>query len=210
MKITVFGASSASGRLLVDKALAGGHEVTAFVRNASSITQSDPRLRVVTGDALDAAAVDAAIDGADAVLSTIGPKGKPKSITTPATRNMVDAMAKHGVRRIVLISVAGIFQPQDRPALPNKVISSLIKLFQRELFDDRTKQLELLRSSDVEWVAARVPRLTDGPATGKVYVGYWQPDTGLSLTRADLADTMLAQLTSDEWLGQAPVVANQK
>jgi len=209
MNITVFGASSATGQLLVERALASGHDVTAFVRNAASITAVDPHLTVVTGDALDLRSVSDAVAGADAVLSTIGPKGKPRAITAAATQNIVDAMKEHGTRRLVLISVAGIFEPEDRPSGSNKVISGLIKMLQREVFEDREKQLDVLEASGLEWVATRVPRLTDKPATGQVYVGYWQNDTGLSLTRHDLADVMLAQLTSDEWLRTAPVVANQ-
>lgn len=37
MKLTIFGASSASGKLLVEKALQAGHVVTAFVRDAAKL-----------------------------------------------------------------------------------------------------------------------------------------------------------------------------
>jgi len=208
MKVVVFGASGGTGQQIVRRALDDGHQVTAFVRNASKLGLTHENLSVATGDTLDAATVDLAVQGVDAVLSAIGPKGKPGTIVAESTQNIVNAMNKHGVKRLVVVSVGGILQPKDQPGGFNKFLSGLIKLLQREIFEDREKQLHILKNSDLEWVAARVPRLLDGPATGHIHAGYWGSGNGMSLTRADLADFMLAQLKENTWLGQAPVVTN--
>ena len=206
MKVTIFGASSASGRLLVEKALAKGYEVNAFVRNESNLKISNPNLKIICGDALDPAQVENAVKGSDAVLSTLGPKGKPTVMAARSTKNIVDTMEKYGVRRLILVSVAGIAVPEDKRG--RNLVSGLIKFLLKDVFTDREQQLAVLESSQVEWVAVRVPRLTDDPATGSVKAVFGNPSPAWKLTRADLADFMLQQLSEDRWLRKAPILSN--
>lgn len=206
MKVVIFGASSASGRLLVEKALALGHDVTAFVRDEKKLGITHPKLNIICGDALNAAQVEDAVKGQDAVLSTLGPKGKPMVMAAESTRNIVNAMEKHGVMRLVLVSVAGVAVPQDQRGF--NLFSALIKLLLKQVFIDRENQLAILRASEVEWVALRVQRLTDEPATGSIKAFFGNPSPSQKITRADVADFMLQQLTEDKWLRQAPIISN--
>ncbi|MGB6830303.1 MAG: NAD(P)H-binding protein, partial [Terracidiphilus sp.] len=107
MKVLVIGAAGRSGEALVDEALAAGHKVTAFVRGAAQYKKAN--VRVVAGDALDADAVDAAVAGQDAVIDALGGKTPWKETTreTSAAHNIVDAMRRNGVRRLLKISVVG-------------------------------------------------------------------------------------------------------
>ena len=73
MKLTIFGATSSTGQHLVEQALQAGHEVTAFVRDASKLPFTLKHLYVIVGDALNPAQVESAVNGSDAVLSTLGP-----------------------------------------------------------------------------------------------------------------------------------------
>ena len=206
MKLTIFGATSSSGRLVVEKALAAGHEVTAFVRDPSKLEVTNERLKVVAGDALNAAQVEKAISGSDAVLSTLGPKGKPAVMAARSTRNIVDGMEKHGVKRLVLVSVAGISVPQDKRGV--NLVSALIRFLLKDVFIDRENQLKVLEESSLDWIAVRVPRLTDDPATGSVKAFFGNASPAMKVTRADLADFMLKQLASDQWCRQAPILSN--
>jgi NAD(P)-dependent dehydrogenase (short-subunit alcohol dehydrogenase family) len=206
MKLTIFGATSASGKLLVEKALAKGYQVTAFVRDEARLGITHSNLMLIRGDALKAADVESAIQGSDAVLSMLGPKGKPAVMAAQSTKHIVDAMEKHHVRRLVVVSVAGIAVPQDNRG--RNLIGGLIKLLLKDVFTDRENQLAVLEASGLEWVAVRVPRLTNDPATGSVKAFFGSPSPSLKLTRSDLADFMLEQVTNDQWLGQAPILAN--
>ena len=206
MKLTIFGATSSSGRLVLEKALAAGHEVTAFVRDPSKLDVTNERLKVVAGDALNAAQVEKAISGSDAVLSTLGPKGKPAVMAARSTRNIVDEMEKHGVKRLVVVSVAGISVPQDKRGV--NLVSALIRLLLKDVFIDRENQLKVLEESSLDWIAVRVPRLTDDPATGSVKAFFGNASPAMKVTRADLADFMLKQLASDQWCRQAPILSN--
>lgn len=206
MKPTIFGATSPTGGLLVEKALAQGHEVTAFVRDETKLGIEHERLRVVRGDALNSGQVETAIRGSDAVLSTLGPKGRPAVMAAEATRNIVSAMQKQGVRRLVVVSVAGIAVPQDRRGF--NLVSVLIKLLLKDVFLDRQDQIAVLESSNLDWVAVRVSRLIDAPATGSVKAFFGNASPSMKVTRGDLADFMLQQLTDARWVRQAPILSN--
>ncbi len=206
MKLTIFGASSATGKLLVERALAEGHTVTAFVRDPSRLEIAHESLRVISGDALNPAQVTEAVQGSDAVLSTLGPRGKPAVMAADCTRNIVSAMEAHGVKRLVVISVAGIAVEQDQRG--SNFIDGLIKFFLKDAYTDRENQLKVLQASHADWVAVRVPRLRDGAPTGSVKAFFGTPSPSMKITRADLADFMLKQVTETRWLRQAPIVSN--
>src|ERR1700688_848354 len=76
MKLTILGATGATGTWLTSQALAAGHEVTAVVRDPARLAvPAHPRLRTVTADIMDPASIAAVIAGADAVISAVGPRG---------------------------------------------------------------------------------------------------------------------------------------
>jgi len=207
MKIIVFGATSDTGVHVVQQALEDGHAVTAFVRTPSKLTVEHSQLDVVKGDALNADDVVAAVEGHDAVISLIGPaKGSPQNVSSRSTDHIIDAMQRHGVRRLVVASVAGIPVPRDNPGLATKLITGLLRLILPGMFVDRERQLDLLRESDLDWVALRLPRLTDEAPTGEYHLGYMGFSPTMAISRADLATAMLDQLQDDTYLQQAPKI----
>jgi putative NADH-flavin reductase len=116
MKVVVFGASGGTGRHIVDQALEAGYEVTAFVRSPEKLGIEYGNLTVFQGDVMDAESVERAIADQDAVLSALGPTRPPVSdMMVNAATNIVAAMDKHGVRRIVSTTGGGVRDPQDQP-----------------------------------------------------------------------------------------------
>lgn len=206
MKILVVGAAGKTGRAVVEQALAAGHEVTAFVHNANGYDVAG--VRVFAGDAADSAAMDAAVQGQDAVLDTIGGKTPYKNTTleSSAAGAIVAAMQRHGVRRLVVTSMLGA---GDSEANAPVALRLLRATFLRGADKDKTAMEAAVEASGLDWVILRPAILRDGPATGNVRV--FEAETGEKahrLTRADLASFMLAQLSGDEHLHQAVAVAN--
>ncbi|HEY6284905.1 MAG TPA: NAD(P)H-binding protein, partial [Ktedonobacteraceae bacterium] len=80
MKIVIFGAAGATGRIVVERALAQGHEVTAFDRHTAPLTIQHPKLTLIQGDIFNSSQVEAAIVGQDAVISVLGVR---PGVTTP-------------------------------------------------------------------------------------------------------------------------------
>ena len=209
MKITVFGASGRTGRLLVEQALAAGHDVTAFVRDQAKLSLRHERLRVVRGDVRDAAMVDEAVRGRDAVISTLGPtRHGPKDVMAVGLQNIVAAMEKHGVRRLIVMTGAGVPAPEDRPQWWNRAMSLALKLISPDVLADSLRGIEAVRRSGLDWTVVRVPRLTSGPRTGQVRVGWVGIGTGGRIVRPDAADFLLQQVTDKSYLRQAPMISN--
>ncbi len=209
MKVAIFGATGRTGRPLVAQALGRGYGVTAFARDPSKLGGlSRERLTLVEGDVLDRSAVERAVSGQDAVLSVLGhAKGAPKDVQTGGISNIVAAMEGHGVRRLVSLTGAGVRAEGDEPKLVDKVFGFLLGALQREVLEDAAGHVAVIRASGLEWVVVRGPRLTEGERKGEYRVGPIGKNSGTSISRADLADFMLDQITNDAHLRQMPVVS---
>ncbi|MGB3542120.1 NAD(P)-dependent oxidoreductase [Rubrivirga sp.] len=208
MRIALFGGTGRTGRPFLDQALQAGHDVVASVRTPSKLGGlSHDRLTVLEGDVLDAAHVASVLEGADAVVLTLGPtKGGPKSMMTRAAQNVISAMKRHGVQRVVTETGAGVGDPKDPGGFGPKLMSTIMGLVAKDLLTDSVGHVDAFRDSGLEWTAVRAPRLTEGAQTGDVKVGYFSMGPGHSVSRADVAAVMLRLATSDEYAGQAPHV----
>ncbi len=206
--MAIFGATGRTGRPLVEQALGRGYEVTAFVRDPLKLGISHERLTVVRGDVTDGSAVGRAVSGQDAVLSVIGhAKGSPKDVQTRGIVNIVVAMERHGVRRLVSLTGAGVRAEGDEPKFVDKVFGFLLGTLQREVLQDAVGHVAVIQESGMDWVVVRGPRLTEGERKGEYRVGLIGKNSGTSISRADLADFMLDQITGDAHLRQMPVVS---
>jgi putative NADH-flavin reductase len=209
MNLVVFGASGRTGRLVIDEALAAGHIVTAFVRDPSKLQRKHPQLMVVQGDSGDAASVARAVAGADAAISALGPvKGSPKDLLVTAQRNITQALGAAGIKRYVVLTGAGVRDPQDQPKLVDHIFGFLLKATAGDVLKDSAESIALVRSTPLDWIVVRAPRLIDGAKTGKVRVGYVGAESGTQITRADLAAFMVEQAAQPgtPWLRKMPMV----
>jgi uncharacterized protein YbjT (DUF2867 family) len=123
------------------------------------------------------------------------------------TRNIVQAMEKHGVKRLVCESSLGVADSQGRLGIFYNVI--LVPLLLRGIFAEKAVQEQIIQACTLDWVIVRPTSLTNGPRRG-IYragldIGHWFRPT--SISRADVADFMLKQLTDDAWLRKTPGVA---
>jgi putative NADH-flavin reductase len=208
MKLIVFGASRGVGMQVVKQALEAGHHVTAFVRSPEKFEVTHDHLIVVKGDALDADAVANAIAGQEAVISALGPTRPPvPHMMESAAQNIVAGMKKHGVRRLVSTTGAGVRQPEDQPKLIDHFIGFLLNLLAKDVVLDSAANVKVIQASDLDWTVVRYPRLVDGARTGKYRVGYVGKDSGTQISRADGADFVLKELIARDWLRKLPLAS---
>ncbi|MGO4585351.1 NAD(P)-dependent oxidoreductase [Arthrobacter sp. 2RAF6] len=211
MKIAVFGANGPTGRILTALALDAGHGVTAVTRRPHEFPLSAPGLSVVGADVYNFEEVSAVVEGTDAVLSTLGVpySRQPITVYSVGTGNIIRAMGSHGVRRLVCVSSSAT----DTTAGPHggflfeKVLQPLVtKLLGKTLYEDMRRMESAVAASGLDWTIMRPSGLfeTDSVTEYKLAVDYIN---GTFTSRADLADSMLRQLTSDEFVRKNVAVA---
>ena len=211
MKITVFGANCPTGRLLSRLALDDGHDVVAFTRHPDAFPIDHPRLEVAAGDAHDAGAVAAAIDGADAVLSTLGvPFAKsPITVYSDGVTNILAGMHATGVKRLAVVSSSAV-SPHPEPLggfVFEKILQPyIVNKVGRTLYDDMRRMEALVAGSDVAWTIVRPSGLFGAPAVSEYRVEVDHIRHRFT-SRIDLADCLLRQALDDTFVRSAIAVA---
>jgi len=208
MKLLVFGSTGGTGRELLKQALDQGHNVVAYARNPAKIDDiKHAGLQVVRGDVLDPAVVERATAGQEAVLSTIGAGAERTTLREDGTRNIVEAMERTGVQRLICLSSLGV--GDSRANLPFFTKYVIVSVFLRHAFTDHERQEAIVKQSSLDWTIVRPPYLTDGPQTGAYRHGFPTTKKRIKgkISRADVADFMLKQLTDDTYLHQTPGVS---
>jgi putative NADH-flavin reductase len=217
MKIIVFGATGGIGRLLVRYALDEGHAVTAFVRNPTALDREGlanrTGLRIVQGDLLDPASVADAIDGQRAVFSALGPRSLKAegAILARALPHILAGMHRHLVDRIIVAGAAGSleFSGKYQTPLANLFFRLLKGTLLRHPMRDQAAQERILAASDLDYTIVRPPRLTDGPRTGAYHVvPDGLPSSSRRISRADVAEFMLAQINDPRFHRQGVYIAD--
>ena len=214
MNIVVFGANGQTGQLLTKQALAAGHTVTAVTRHPETFPLRDARLQVMRGDVFDLSSLEQAVAGQDAVLSTIGVpfSRKPITVYSQGIAHIVQAMNHSGVRRLVCVSSSAT-DPQTRyhdsggGFFFEKILKpTIINTIGWTTYADMLQMETLVRNSHLDWTIIRPSGLfeTEAITDYQVTEAFIR---GMYTSRADLADCMLQQLTTDQYLHKAVAVA---
>ncbi len=211
MKIAVFGASGKTGVKVVEQALAMGYEVKALARNPQKITISDEKLSIVQGDVTDAAAVEKTINGVDGVLVTLGASADMQAdiVMEEGTKNIINAMKKYNVKRIIVQSSYAMSGSEEGVAFMKQMGmgDEQIAMVQPVL-DDKAKQEDAIRDSGLEYTVVRPLMLNDESKTGSYRAGETlDVKVGDNISRADVADFMLKELTENNFTGKTLTLA---
>ena len=205
MKILILGATGATGQLIVRDATASGHHVVALVRAKAS--SNLPGAEVIEGDVRDEETLAHALNGCDAVVSALGTGMglREVDLLTVATRALVAAMTRAGVRRLICISALGIGDSRNHGGF---VFDRLFQpLLLGPAYKDKDRQEAAIRASSLDWVVIRPAMLTNGAARGRIRATTDLAGVnGGKIARADVAQFVLEQLTTDTWLRRTPVI----
>jgi putative NADH-flavin reductase len=167
VKLTIFGATGKTGIEVVKQALAQGHEVTAFVREASK-TKLDPekidgadRLRIVCGDVYALAEVKQALRGQEAVVCSLGSSSLTKTtVRAEGTANIVKAMEVEQVGRLIVVSAMGTGESWPTLSFMNRLFYATLLRSSRQ---DHEAQEAVVKESSLNWTIVRPSGLTDDP-----------------------------------------------
>jgi uncharacterized protein YbjT (DUF2867 family) len=210
MKILVVGGTGRTGRRIVQAALEAGHETRVLGRSATSETVP-PGAIPVAADVLDPRALGEAVAGVDAVVTALSiPRQSRSPFATPtgppdlhqrATRLLLDAMARHGVARLVKVSAQGVGDSAPRAGLAFRALVAVSHL--RGAFADHAVADDLVRASAAQFTIVRPPILVDAPPAGALRAGEdlrtW---SWTRVSTGDVAAFVLAVLDDPAFFGR--------
>jgi putative NADH-flavin reductase len=182
----------------VQQALDEGNFVTAIARDPSKLNITHPHLKIIRGDVLQLQSFIDAMQDQDAVVSALGSDDtKPTMLYSEGVQNIISAMQKYSVKRILCISASAV---ETSPKL-NVFIQLATKILQcilKNPYRDILRMEQLLKQTDLEWTVVRPPRLTNGELKNKYRfaVNDWLPNC-IRISRADLAHFMLQYIHSN-------------
>ena len=169
MRLLILGASGGCGQWLTRLASERGHTVTALIRSTATLA-APTGVVVARSDVTEASVFDEVLPGHDAVLCALGqrragrspwsPLRSPADLNARIMLNLLPAMQRHGVLRLVVISAAGVGDSYAKLTWPVRrlVTSGNVAVAYRDL----AKMESLLAASDRDWLAVRPVTLTDG------------------------------------------------
>ncbi|MGC4076401.1 MAG: SDR family oxidoreductase [Rubrivivax sp.] len=212
MRIALFGATGATGKFLIEEALRRGHSLSVYTRDAKKLQAFDGQIDIVVGDLQDKAAIAQCLQGSDAVISALGPNGLKVQGDKPVMNglsNIIAAMKRSNVRRLIQVSTAAYRDPKDGFAFNVRAFGLLFELIARKGVEDIRASAELVAKSDLEWTLVRIPNLHDGAASGAIDTGwYGKTRLGMKLSRGNLARFLVDQVDDLRFVRAAPGIAD--
>jgi len=212
MKVLILGAGGKTGRLVVEKALASGHDVTVLVHTPEDDTQHQPTfpatVQVFHGDVRNPTKLDQAMQGQQAVVDTIGGK-KPflnTDLETSAVKVVIDVMKRNQVKRLIVVSALGEGESKAQTSFFYEHL--LMPIFLRGILPDKANMESEVEHSGFDFIIVRPSILKDSEDTGKTHVAP-KGEIAHTITRAGLAQFLVDQLTQDQYLGQAVTLTDQ-
>jgi putative NADH-flavin reductase len=206
MKVAIVAASDQTGTQLIEQALAAGHEVIGLARTPENIKSDDPRVTKRRGDAFDAQSIIDGLEGADAVITSVGKRDlfdKRYNLSTAAHEAVIAGMRKHNISRLLVISSTGAAR------IKRDGIQRNIYLFLRRKYYADMYQMELqVMSSGLDVTVLRAPYLVDEGVPGKYHVIEEENyPVGINITRSNLANFLVNELENRQWDNRVIAVA---
>jgi uncharacterized protein YbjT (DUF2867 family) len=214
MKVLVFGATGGSGRAAVEHLIEQGHEVSAFVRRRDAALPKGTG--VITGDVMNAGDVERAVEGHDAVVVTLGisenpfrvrlfgPARTPADVRSSGTRNVIAAMRKHGIRKLVVQTSYGVGATRDRLSLIDRMFFALV--LKPQIADTEVQEADVT-ASGLDWVLVQPVHLTDGGDDPMPYASA-AGDTGkLQVSRKSVGRFLANAVSDTTWIGKSVAVS---
>jgi putative NADH-flavin reductase len=206
MKISVLGASAGIGLQCVRLILQKGHEAVTLSRRVVPLPDQ-LTLKRVQGSATDAGTVRRAVEGAEAVLVTLGTKSPlPTTMFSDSSRVLLQVLKETGSSPTLLVLTG--FGAGDSWSYNSFPMRILFTLALKQVYLDKERQEKLIAAGYPRWEIVRPGRLTNGNMTGRYRVLDTLVD-GMkvgAISRADVAQFLLAQAEQPTYLGKYPAL----
>jgi len=218
-KILIVGATGGTGRATIDALVRQGHQVTAFSRHAESLEIDSDQVTLLNGDATQLDDVERAVEGHDAVIITLGitenpvrvrlfgAAKTPDDVRSAGTRNVISAMRKHGVRRLVVQSSYGVGETRGSLRWVERLFFGL--LLKPQIADTEVQEIEV-RESGVDWVLAQPVHLTDDESDAMPFASADGQVREWKISRKDVGRFLALAVQVPEYVGQSVALSGAR
>lgn len=205
--IAVIGGTGKSGRYLVQNLIAKGYSLKLLLRHPESLVIQHHLIEVVQGDARNKETIHALIEGCSVVMSTLGQPIGERSVFSDATRNIIQAMEYHGIKRYIVTTGLSVNTASDEKTEQIRMATNWMYENYPETTHDKQKEYEFLLKSSLDWTLVRLPliSLTDESYETEASLVDCK-GTGISAT--DLAEFLTSQIKDSTYFGESPFLYN--
>jgi putative NADH-flavin reductase len=149
----------------------------------------------------------AALEGADAVITTVGKtnlRDKRFNLSTAAHVGVIEGMKLHNIKRLLVISSTGAARIK-RDGIRRNIYLFLRRKYYRDMYEMELQVLD----SGLDVTVLRAPFLIDGPVTGKYdVIAEENYPNGIRVSRADVAHFLLNELEQNAWVNRIVAIAD--
>lgn len=202
-KIGIFGGTNGVGKECVKQALSEGYNLTVLARDPSKLSDiKHENLKIIKGDVLNSQSVDEVCSGNEVILNCLGSKvlrGNGVDICSKGTEIILNSMKKLGPKKIITCTSLGTGDSYARCSFFTKLFVNLII---KNPIADKVIQEDLIKKSGLDFIIIRPSGLIDKPGKGNYTVSF--DISGGRVARADVANWIVKQINSNEWIGKSP------
>lgn len=197
----MFGATGGTGKQVVKQALEIGYHVTVIIRNPAAFDIQHHELEIIKGDVLQLSTFENELTGKDAVISCLGSgtSTKPTRVYSAGIENIISAMNKAGIRRLMCISAGALYINKEMGFFIRTLTKLVLQKILKEPYADMRIMETKVEKTHLDWTILRPARLTNKLLTGKYRVAVNSHNKRpFSILRADLAEYMLNSIDTPQ------------
>lgn len=160
-KIIVFGATGGTGIQVVKQSLEKGYAVTVILRTPATFQLQHQNLRIIKGDVLQPISFQNEMIGQTAVISClgVGSNTKPTVVYSNGIENILSAMHKENVTRLICISAGALYTNRQMGFFIKGITKFVLQNIFKNLYADMRLMENKLENSNTNWTIIRPPML---------------------------------------------------
>lgn len=211
MQITILGSTGQIGKAILRETLQSGYPVKVLVRSPDKLGDLKEKVTIVKGDLLDNLSVEKALKGGKVVINAAGGVKEPDQYKKFQSIGniLAEKMKQHGITRLISLSGAVVTFPNEKLEFKRKIMKVFVSWVYKQMEDAQKAFIPIIvNDKNINWTFVRVPVISKNPGTGKVLANDKKlPGTKIMLD--DLAKFMVEQITSNDWIKKAPIIASK-